>query len=487
MGRRKGILTKKTVNTLLKEAAANKKGLRRTLGSFNLVAMGIGAIVGAGLFVLSGDAAANYAGPAVAISFLLAAVICFFSALCYAEFASMVPISGGAYTYTYVSLGEFPAWLMGWLLTVEYLFSASTVAVGWSGYLTSILNDFGVSLPAIINQAPIRYDAAIGWVQTGTLLNLPAVLIMLVIGGLIAVGVRTAAFFNDIMVIVKICVIVLFVGFGLAFIQMDNLTPFIPPNTGVFGQFGWSGILRGTGIAFFAFIGFDAVSTLAQEAKNPKRDMPIGIFGSLGISALIYVIVALVLTGVVYFGNLGVSDPLAVALNAFGPKFIWLRSVLKIAILVGLTSVILVMTMAQTRIFYTMAEDGLLPKGFRKVHPKYRTPFNTTIFVTILGALVCGLFPVSIIGQIVSMGTLLVFGVVSFNLIVMRRAHPRINRPFTVPLFPWVPALAVVTAIGQMFLMPLSVWIQLFVWLAIGCLLYFFYGRKNSVLRNTFE
>jgi APA family basic amino acid/polyamine antiporter len=487
MGPRHGVFVKKTVHALLKDAEGNTKGLKRTLGAFNLVAMGIGAIVGAGLFVLSGEAAAKYAGPAVAISFFLAAIICFFAALCYAEFAAMVPISGGAYTYTYVTLGEFPAWLIGWLLTVEYLFSASTVAVGWSGYLSSILSDFGLKIPHIINSAPVAYDPALGWIQTGALFNLPAIIIMCLIGYLIAVGVKTAAIFNDVMVVIKMVVIVLFVGFGIAFIQAENLTPFIPENTGIFGQFGWSGILRGTGIAFFAFIGFDAVSTLAQEAKRPKTDMPIGIFGSLGISAVIYVIVAIVLTGVVFYKGLGVADPLAVALNAFGPKFVWLRSTLKIAILVGLTSVILVMTMAQTRVYYTMAHDGLLPKAFGKIHKKFRTPFISTVFVTALGALVCGLFPVIIIGQIVAMGTLLIFGVVSFNVIVMRYLHPKIKRPFKVPLFPIVPAVGVLTCIGQMFLMPLSVWIQLVVWIGLGCLLYLFYGRKNSVLRQAFE
>ena len=481
------MFARKSVRALLKDIESQKGGFKRTLGVFNLTTIGIGAIVGAGLFVLSGEAAATYAGPGVAISFVIAAFISLIAALSYAEFASMIPIAGSAYTYTYVTLGEFAAWTMGWMLTLEFLFSASTVAVGWSGYLNSILHDFGISIPSIFSSAPVVYDVAKGWVMTGSLINLPAVLVMVGMGYLIYVGTKAAAQFNDVLVIIKIGVILVFICVGIAFIKPGNLTPFIPENTGVFGQFGWSGVLRGTGLAFFAYIGFDAVSTMAQEARNPKKDLTLGMLNSLGISALIHVIVAVVLTGVVLYKSLGVSDPVAVAMNAFGPKFLWLRYVLKIAILVGLTSVVLVMTMAQTRINYAMAHDGLLPKSLGKIHKKYHTPHVTTVYVTFLGAVVAGIFPASIIGELVSIGTLFIFGTVSLAVLILRYKQPHLKRPFKVPLMPLIPALGVIMCYGQMFLLPRVAWVQWIVWFLLGAFVYYIYGRRNSIVRNVIE
>lgn len=478
------MFAKKSVHTLLKEIEEEKGGLKRSLGVFNLTTIGIGAIVGAGLFVLSGEAAATYAGPAVAISFVIAAFISLIAALCYAEFAAMIPIAGSAYTYTYVTLGEFAAWTMGWMLTLEFLFSASTVAVGWSGYLTSILHDIGISIPSVFTSSPVVYNLAKGWHMTGSFINLPAVVIMAAMGYLIYLGTKAAAQFNDILVIIKIAVILIFICVGIAFIRPENLTPFIPENTGVFGQFGWSGILRGTGLAFFAYIGFDTVSTMAQEARNPKKDLTLGMLNSLGISAVIHVVVAVVLTGVVLYKFLGVSDPVAVAMNAFGPKFAWLSYVLKCAILIGLTSVVLVMTMAQTRINYAMAHDGLLPKSLRKIHKKHHTPHVTTVYVTTLGAIVAGIFPAAIIGQLVSIGTLFIFGTVSLGVLILRYTHPTLKRPFMVPLMPYIPALGVILCYGQMFLLPAVTWAMWITWFLIGAFLYYIYGRRNSLVRN---
>ncbi len=478
------MFAKKSVQTLLQEVESEKGGLKRSLGAFNLTTIGIGAIIGAGLFVLSGETAATYAGPGAAISFVIAAVICFLAALCYAEFASMIPIAGSSYTYTYVTLGEFAAWTMGWFLTLEFLFSASTVAVGWSGYLVSFLKDFGIVLPRIFTEAPVIYDIEKGWILSGAFLNVPAVFVMAAMGYVIYRGVKTAASFNDVLVIVKIAVIVIFVCVGLAFVKSSNLTPFIPENTGIFGQYGWSGVFRGVGLAFFAYIGFDSVSTMAQEAKNPKRDLTLGMLNSLGISAVVHVAVALVLTGVIFYKFLGVTDPVAVAINSFGPKFVWMRYVLKAAIIVGLTSVVLVMTMAQTRINYSMAHDGLLPKSLKKIHKKFHTPHVVTLYVTILGALVAGIFPVTIIGQLVSIGTLFIFGTVCLAVLLLRYKQPNLTRPFKVPLMPFIPALGVLACYGQMFFFPWVTWAQLLIWFAAGCLLYYFYGRRNSVVRN---
>lgn len=480
---KKGLFAKKSIGSLLKEAAENK-GLKRALGPMNLTAMGIGAVIGAGLFVITGDVAANFAGPGIVFSFILAAIIAILAALCYAEFASLIPIAGSAYTYAFVTIGEFFAWIMGVALAVEYFFSFCTVAVGWSGYLTSFLQDFGLSLPAAISNAPLSYSAETGWAQTGAVFNLPAMIIIGLIAWLVSRGIQGAAFLNDILVIVKLGIILLFIGFGIAFINADNLVPFIPENSGVFGEFGWSGVIRGSGIVFFAFLGFDAVATLAQEAKNPQRDMPIGMIGSLVICTIAYIAFALVLTGVVSFRNLGVADPVGVAINAFGGNFAWLRYIVKFAILAGLSSVILVMMTALSRILYTMAHDGLLPKMFGKSHPKFRTPFITTWVNCAVAILIAGFFPVSILGQLTSMGALLIFAMVCFGVLILRFTQPTLHRPFKTPFTPWVPLAGTLSCLVLMFLMPAITWLQFLVVIALGCGFYFMYGAKHSTTRS---
>lgn len=480
----RGLFAKKTIKSLLEEASEKKNSMKRSLGPLNLTMMGIGAIIGGGIFVMTGQAAAQYAGPGIVFSFILAALVCLLVALCYAEFASLIPIAGSAYSYAYVTMGEFIAWIIGWSLALEYLFSSSTVAVGWSGYFVSLLSDWGITIPTALSSAPFDYDPALGWQASGAILNLPALLIIGAIGTLIALGIKIASEVNTILVIIKMAVIVLFVGCGIAFISVDNWQSFIPENTGVFGQFGWSGILRGAGVVFFAFIGFDAVSTLAQEAKDPQKDMPVGMLGSLGISTIVYIIIAMVLTGVVSYTMLNVPDPIAVAVNALGPKFLWLRVVSKVAILAGLTSVVLVMLLGQTRIFYTMAHDGLLPMLFGKIHPRLRTPFVSTVLVTVIAMAIAALFPVSILGQLVSMGTLLIFAIVCFGVLVLRFKQPLLHRPFKTPFVPWVPLVGTLACIGLMIGLPGVTWVQLIAWLALGCVIYFNYGKKHSLIRN---
>jgi APA family basic amino acid/polyamine antiporter len=480
---KKGLFAKKTIKSLLDATTDTPHGLKRTLGAVNLTMMGIGAIIGAGIFVLTGQAAAEYAGPGIVISFIFAAIICVFAALCYAEFASLIPVAGSAYSYAYVTMGEFAAWIIGWGLTLEYLFSASTVAVGWSGYFVSLLNDFGLSIPSYLAGSPLTYDSQLGWQSTGALINLPAMLIVAIIGVMIAVGIKTAQRLNDILVIVKMLVILLFIVCGIAFIKTDNWVPFIPENTGIFGQYGWSGIFRGAGVVFFAYIGFDAISTLAQEARNPQKDMPTGMLGSLAISTLVYMVVALILTGIVSYKMLNVPDPIAVAVNAFGPHFTWLRFVIKIAILAGLTTVILVMLLGQARIFYSMAQDGLLPSIFGKVHSKFRTPFFTTILISIVALFITGFFPVGILGQITSMGALLAFAIVCFGVLVLRYTQPLLHRPFKTPFVPWVPLAGTLACIMQMVYLERITWIQLVFWMILGVIIYFSYGQKHSKVR----
>lgn len=484
---KKGLFAKKSIGAILKDASESKHGLKRTLGPFNLTAMGVGAIIGAGLFVLTGEAAAKFAGPAVVISFVIAAIICALAALCYAEFASLITTSGSAYTYAYVTIGEFFAWIMGLALTLEYLFSFCTVAVGWSAYFGSLMKDFGWEISSVVAKSPLIYDIDFGWASTGSYLNLPAIIIIGLIGWMVSVGVKTAAFLNNLLVFVKIGIILLFIGCGIAYIKADNLTPFIPTNTGVFGEFGWSGIFRGAGIVFFAFLGFDAIATLGQESKNPQKDMPIGMLGSLSICTILYIAFGLVLTGIVSYSFLGVPDPIAVAVNALGSQFAWLRLIVKVAILAGLTSVILVMLMGQSRVFYAMAQDGLMPKAFGTISQKFRTPLFTTIVVTLAGMGIAGFLPVDILGQLTSMGALFVFGMVCFGILILRFTQPNLHRPFRTPFTPWVPLLGTLSCLFLMILMPGVTWLQLLVFMAIGCSFYFMYGRHHSKLQKTLK
>ncbi len=478
----KGLFAKKSIKALLDEASEKRGGLKRSLGPLNLTTMGIGAIIGAGIFVFAGQGA-QYAGPGIIFSFMLAAIACVFVALCYAEFASLIPIAGSAYSYAYATMGEFVAWIIGWSLTLEYLISSSTVAVGWSGYFVSLLKDWGVVIPSQFASSPLVYDSVFGWQATGAILNLPAMFIVALIGTLIAVGIKLASEVNAVLVVVKLSVILLFIACGVAFISVDNWHPFIPENTGVFGQFGWSGILRGAGVVFFAFIGFDAISTLAQEAKNPQKDMPIGMLGSLTISTILYIAVGLVLTGIVNYTLLNVPDSIAVAVDAMGPKFLWLRLVSKIAILSGLTTVILVMLLGQSRIFYIMAHDGLLPAVLGKVHPRFSTPFFSSMMIMAIAIVIAGLFPVGILGLLVSMGTLFPFAIVCFGVLVLRYKQPLLHRPFKTPFVPWVPLLGTFSCLALMFGLPAVTWGQMIFWMLIGCVVYFAYGKKHSKIQ----
>ena len=479
----KGLFIKKSIKSLLDEAQESQHAMKRSLGAVTLTAMGIGAIIGAGIFVLTGQAAAQYAGPGILLSFVLAAIICVFAALCYAEFASLIPISGSAYTYAYATMGELTAWIIGWGLTMEYLFSAATVSVGWSGYFVSFIQDLGFTIPARFANAPINYDIVTGWAQTGHLLNIPAMAIVALMGTLVAIGIKAAASFNNIMVIIKLGVIILFIACGIAYINSDNLTPFIPQNTGVFGQFGFSGVLRGAGVVFFAFIGFDALSTMAQECRNPQKHLPIGMLGSLAISTLVYIVIGIVLLGVVSYTMLNVPDPIAVAVNALGPKFLWLRFVIKIAILAGLTSVVLVMLLGQARIFYIMSKDGLLPKPFAVISKRFQTPFFSTMIVALVSLILAGIFPVGILGQLTCMGALLAFTIVCFGILVLRYKQPTLHRPFKTPFVPWIPLAGTIACIIQMIFLPGVTWVQFVIWMIIGVIIYFSYSIKHSKAR----
>ena len=477
------LFVKKTVSSLASEAAKKTHTLQRSLSALNLITIGIGAIIGAGLFVLTGAAAGEYAGPGIIFSFIIGGIISVFAALCYAEFAALIPISGSAYSYAYVALGEFVAWIIGWGLTLQYLLSACTVSVGWSSYFSSLLGDFGVTLPEAIAKAPLTYDVVAGWQTSGSLINFPAMCIVALMGVLISVGTKAATSFNNVMVVIKLAVVLLFIGCGIGYVNWSNFVPLIPENTGVFGQFGWSGVFRGAGVVFFAFIGFDALSTLTQETKNPQKDMPKGMLGSLAICTVCYVLFAIVLTGLVNYKLLDVADPIAVAVNVLGPKFMWLRLFVKVAILAAFTSVIMIMMLGQTRIFYTLAHDGLLPKKLGHINDKHHNPMFTTVLVTFVGMLIAGIFPVTVLGQLVVMATLMGFAIVCFGVLVLRYKQPKLHRPFKVPFSPWVPLLGTLVCVAQMCALPLSTWAQLIVWTLIGCVVYFTYSIKRSKVR----
>lgn len=480
------LFIRKSLSQINRQAEDGSNQLKRHLNSLNITLLGIGCIIGAGIFVLTGTAAASHAGPAISLSFVISAFGCLLAGLCYAEFASMIPVSGSAYTYGYATMGEFIAWIIGWDLILEYLFGSATVAVGWSGYVVSFLADIGVQLPAAICQSPFVMEKG-EWISTGAIINFPAVFIVVMMTTLLVVGIKESAKFNNIIVIVKVAVILLFVGFGIAYINVDNWAPFVPENTGSFGHFGWSGVLTGAAVVFFAYIGFDAVSTTAQEAINPKRDLPIGILASLAICTILYVAVSLVLTGMVNYTELNVPAPIAVAIDKAGSSLYWLRPIIKIGAIAGLSSVVMVLLLGQSRIFYTMASDGLLWKSFAKTHAKFKTPYITSIVTGFVAALFAGLFPIGLLGELVSIGTLLAFVIVSIGLIILRKTEPDAPRKFRTPLVPLVPVLGAAVSLALMLSLPKDTWYRLLGWMALGFIIYFVYGIKHSRVRKERE
>jgi APA family basic amino acid/polyamine antiporter len=473
----------KSLQDMMLSASDSEHSLKRALSATSLIFIGIGCIVGTGIFVITGTAAAQYAGPALSISFVISAVLCMFVALCYTEFASMIPISGSAYSYAYTTVGELIAWFIGWNLVLEYIFGASLVAVGWSGYVVSFFKDFGIVIPPALSSAPFTYDN--GWIVTGAIFNFPSVFIVALITSILVFGIRESVRVNNIIVIIKVVVILFFIGFGLSHINTENYVPFIPENTGEFGKFGWSGILRAAGIIFLAFVGFDAISTVAQETKNPQKDMAKGILGSLAIVTVLYISVSLVLTGIVNYKLLNVPDPIAVGIDAAGQKLFWLRPIIKIGAVAGMSSVILVLITGMPRILYTMSIDGLLPPVMGRVHRKYRTPHITTIIVGIIVSVISGLFPIDLIADMVSIGTLLAFAMVCISIIILRVKRPDMHRPFKTPLVYFVASAGAVGCFYLMTSLPISTWERLVVWTVIGFLIYFLYGMKHSKLNNS--
>jgi APA family basic amino acid/polyamine antiporter len=478
-----GLMTTKPLSRIMAESESGAHTLKRTLGPGSLVALGIGAIIGAGLFSLTGIAAAENAGPAIALSFLVAAVGCAFAGLCYSEFSTMIPIAGSAYTYAYATMGEFLAWVIGWDLVLEYAVGAATVSISWSAYVTSVLHDFGISLPPYLIASPWQPVQLPDGQLVHGLINLPAVFIICVVSILLMVGIKESANVNAVVVVIKVTVVLVFIGVGIWFVKGSNYTPFIPENTGKFGEYGWSGILRAAGVIFFAYIGFDAVSTAAQEAKNPQKDMPIGIIGSLIICTILYVAFAVVMTGLANYKEFkGMAAPVAVAIAHTPYK--WLQPLVKLAIIAGFTSVILVMLLGQSRVFFSMSRDGLLPRIFSEIHPHFRTPWRSNLLFMVFVSLFSAFAPISMVGHMTSIGTLFAFVIVCVGILIMRRTHPNIARPFRTPWVPLVPILGILVNCALMYGLGWQNWARLFGWLAIGLCVYFGYSRHHSRLRN---
>jgi APA family basic amino acid/polyamine antiporter len=453
--------------------------LRRALGPWQLVGVGIGAIIGAGIFVITGTAAAQYAGPSITLAFIVAGIGCVFAGLCYAELAAMIPVSGSAYTYAYAAFGRFAAWVIGWDLVLEYGMAASTVSVGWSGYFAAFMSSIGLPIPEALSSAPITIKEG-KFVLTGALVNLPAVAIIAGLTALLIVGVRASATVNGFMVLLKVAIVVLVILFGLPLIQAANLVPFIPENTGTFGEYGWSGILRASGVIFFAYIGFDAVSVAAQEARNPQRDMPIGILGSLAICTVLYILMSLTMVGLTHYSTLNVANPVSVAIAGGGEQLAWLGPFVNLGAITGLSTVILVSLYGQSRIFYSMSRDGMLPSVFASIHPQFNTPARGTLLVGVFAAVLGGAFPLDILGELVSIGTLLAFVLVSLGVIVLRYTNPNVKRPFVTPFSPVVPLLAVLVCGAMMYGLPGDTWIRLAVWFLIGLVIYALYGVRHA-------
>ncbi len=501
------LLATKPLEMILDESSeTGEHSLKRALGPTNLITLGIGAIIGAGIFVLTGAAAAQYAGPAIVLSFILAGIACAFAGLCYSEFAALIPIAGSAYTYGYATLGEIFAWIIGWDLILEYAFGAATVASGWSGYVNSFLQDFGIHLPPSLTATPgtemVMYNNR--WERLATILptlkahgvdpatlahvqgsfNLLAFFGIVIVTVILVIGIQESANFNSAIVIIKVAIVLTFIAIATGFVLKNpevaahNWHPFIPLNTGEFGHYGWSGIARGAGVIFFAYIGFDAVSTAAQEAKNPQRDMPIGILGSLVICTILYILVSGLLTGVVSYTTLNVPDPVAVGIDHTGVR--WGSVLVKLGAIAGLGSVMLVMLLGQSRVFFSMSRDGLLPQWAGAVHPRFRTPWISSITVGIFVAIFASVIPIGILGELVSIGTLLAFVIVCAGVWILRVRRPELHRPFKTPFVPFVPIMGILVAGLMMVSLPRDTWLRLIIWLAIGMAIYFGYGRHHS-------
>lgn len=493
------LFIRKPISALLQEASdTGTQTLRRTLGSFSLVALGIGAVIGAGLFSITGMAAANYAGPGIMISFVIAAIGCAFAGLCYAEFASMIPVAGSAYTYSYATMGEFIAWVIGWDLVLEYAVGAATVASSWAGYFGELFKSLGMALPPELMMTPFDSVQTVGGEVIHGFLNLPAVFIVVLMSLVLIRGTNESAWVNGVIVVLKVSIVIIFVIIGFKYIRPENLKPLIPENTGAFGSFGWSGIIRAAAVVFFAYIGFDAVSTAAQETKSPKRAMPIGILGSLAICTILYIFFAYVMTGVANYKmfNVGGSAdlaPVAIAIKQMGPvgvdglvtpAYPWLNTAIIVAILLGYSSVILVMLLGQSRVFYSMSTDGLLPKVFSQIHPKHRTPYKSNLLFMLFVSAFAAFVPGRIVGEMTSIGTLFAFILVCIGVLIMRKYMKDAPRAFRVPLVPLIPILGVLVCLGMMVFLPFDTWIRLIVWMIIGLDVYIGYGMKKSHLNK---
>ena len=478
----KQLAARKSVAVMAREIETGPR-LKRVLSARTLTSIGLGSMIGSGIFVLTGTVAANHTGPAVTLAFLVAAIGCGLAAICYAELASLIPVSGSAYSYTYATLGEGVAWFVGWNLALEYMMSAATVAVGWSGYVVNLLEEFGLHLPAALTSAPIGKGADHTLGATGAIVNLPAVAIVAALTWVCYRGIRESTGMNNLMVIVKVAIIVLFIVVGLAYIDTSNWHPYLPANTGEFGHYGWSGVMTGAAIIYFAYIGFDTAATTAQEARNPQRDVPAGILGALVISTILYVAMGAIMTGMVDYTRLDVAAPVAVALDEH-PSLRWLGLPVKIGAIIGMTSVILMSILGQPRIFMAMARDGLLPPQLEKVHPRYHTPSIATIITGAIAAIFAGAFPIDVLGELVSIGILLAFTAVCIGVLVLRRTMPETPRPFRVPFAPLTCSLGVIVCLGLTLALPKDTWIRLAVWTAAGAAVYFSYGFWHSRLHK---
>lgn len=473
-----GLWSRKSIEHIISDAESGNNKLRRTLGIPDLIALGIGMIIGAGLFSITGIAAAENAGPAIILSFIIAAIGCAFAGLCYSELSTMIPVSGSAYTYTYATMGELPAWIIGWTLVLEYAIGAAAVAISWSAYVSDWLDDLNLHLPYNLAASPwqaVRLPD--GQLKYGYI-NLPAILIVVLISMLLIRGIKQSALINGLLVVIKVAVVIIFIGVGISYINPENYHPFIPENTGHFGEYGWSGIFRAAGIVFFAYIGFDAVSTAAQEAKNPQRDMPYGIIGSLIICTILYVLFSFVMVGLVNYKDLNVAAPVAVAIDK--TPFWWLNWMIKLAILAGFSSVIIVLLLGQSRVFYSMARDGFLPKYFSDLHPTYQTPWKSNLLLMLFISLIAGFSSLELVGEMTSIGTLLAFVIVCFGVLILRYTHPEYPRPFKTPWVPLVPLAGVVVCLSMMVSLQIDSWIRLILWTVIGLFIYAYYGRKHA-------